>query len=349
MKSKLQSIVVSVRYVRETDHLSNNRAFTTPLSTAIPNPYPVDSERRDRCSNLLLDAGGDITIPIRSNHPELRFSALQAMLHLDRMLGFPSKYVEMRFVDVGAPTSIGLSIWLYAFHRDGSKDFVYPGNIASLLPSVCDINETTKNCPGFPDGWNCLFLLVLYANDPDYSWDFESLRLLLRHSVNIHAKDASGLTIFDHVNALPSKSNSYQRDLLYCALQRESVVIGVDQEMRNRTALYDEGYTPEHYRALCFLNEWGYHELEEQFQRLLEQHPWTEEEWLVMQPIYLERQAKRRRQTEGKRQDRSWQRIEELSDSESSEDEWEESLQFAPEMSEDDNASEVSRSDGTTM
>lgn len=346
MKSKLQSIVVSVRYVWETDHLWNNRVFTTPLSMSI------DNRRGQRCIHLLLDAGGDITIPQRSSHPEDCRSALEIMLNNELRLDFDSINMETRFVDVGAPTSPGLSIWLYAVHRDGNKAFVYPEYIASLLPSVCDINETTKNCPGFPDGWNCLFLLVLYANDQDWSWDFESLRLLLRHSVNIHAKDASGLTVFDHVNALPSKSNSYQRDILYCALQREGVDIGDDQEMRNRTALYDENYTPEHYRALCFLNEWEYY-LEGQVQKLLEQHPWTEEEWLVMQPIYQKREAERearreadreawrRRPIERKRQDRDWPRIEELSDSEGSEDEWEESLQFAQEMSEDDMAFEA--------
>lgn len=144
---------------------------------------------------------------------------------------------------------------------------------------------------------------------------------------------------------MPSRSNSYQRDLLYCALQREGVDIGLDKGIQNRTPIYDRWYTPEHYRALCFLNEWwGDDDLEEQVQKLLPQHPWTEEERLAMQPIYQEREAwreawreaRRRREEEEKRQYRSPARIEELSDAEVSEDERQESLQFAEETPEDD-------------
>lgn len=277
----------------------NNRSFETPLSMAI------ETESWYQCTQLLLDAGGDITIPQRSHDSRGCFSALESLLNDDMNL---FKYTEMRFVDVGAPTSIGLNIWLYAFHRGSEKDSVHPGNIPGLLKSVCDINETTKNCPGFPDGWNCVFFLVLDAEVKYNSGDFESLRLLLRHSVNIHAKDASGLTIFDHVNALPSKSNSYQRDLWYCAIQREGVDVGDEQRMQNGTPLYDEYYTPEDYRALCFLEHWNSFNLEEQVYDLLEQHPWTEEEWLVMQPIYQKREAERAAERGAERNaGREWQ------------------------------------------
>lgn len=300
-----------------------------------------DGMNTNECRQLLLGAGGDLTIPKRSDHPRSRLSPLEIMFASRLVPEELFKNLETVFVGFGAPTSMGLSFWLYVFIQGETEIDVHPRHVESLLKAGCKINETTKKCPGFPDGWNCLFFLVLTARDQHYSWEFQSLRRVLMHSaghaVNIYAKDASGLTIFDHVNALPPKSNSYQRDLWYCALQREGVDVRDDQRMQNRIPLYDKYYTPEHYRALCFLEQWSKGgNLEKKVHDLLEQHPWTEEEWLVMQPIYQEREERRRQRAEANQRMMTLLRAEVLSDSEVSEDEWEESSQSAQELSEGD-------------
>lgn len=145
-------------------------------------------------------------------------------------------------------------MWLSAFPRN------YPPSasiLKCLLDAGCDINETTVNHPDVPDGWNCLFLLVLRAEFPDSSEEFETLRYTIKQRVNIFAKDASGLTVFDHVNAPPNDIYSgYRRDLWYCALWREGIDTRSLPEKHPHVAEYSIFYRLEDFRALCYLDTW---------------------------------------------------------------------------------------------
>ncbi|KAM0722308.1 hypothetical protein Q7P37_001749 [Cladosporium fusiforme] len=292
-----------------------------------------------QCFTLLLDAGADYTIPGGGNDGTFLPSPLEMLLDnwwepysreasnlLSRMLS-----EDMAFE---VPTPDGLSIWLNACraHAYGSM----PESLQMPLDAGCDVHETTKNYSEYPDGWNCLFLFTLHAYDPHDAEELGALQLLLRSSANVFAKDASELTVFDHVNALPmDQYGSYRRDLWYCALQRESIDIGEYLEMYPRVPVYSAIYTPEHYRALCFLEDWiddeddgddevyGYN-MEQQVSEILNVHPWTEEESSAMEPIYRLRRERERRWDERQRQflGTAPRVVEEVSDSEASEDDW---------------------------
>ena len=265
----------------------------------------LKSKSHRRCVILLLDAGADPTIVVRRTglrqfrplrigmDPTPIQSPLHAMLHSSadphHSLHWPSaiesdnekifgRMIRGNFLDLDAIKSSTAepSIWLSAFHEDLSLSIK---TVRYLLEAGCDINETTRNSWDAPDGWNCLFLYVLHAEHPDFSLEFETLRLLIRQHANILAKDAFGLTVFDHVNACQfGRFAAYRRDLWYCALWREGIDTGQASEPYLRTARYGKFYTPEHYRALCYLDTWTRGDLSEQLRDDLKTHPWTEEE-----------------------------------------------------------------------
>lgn len=143
-----------------------------------------NSERTNNCMRLLLDTGADPTIPPRTNDTISDMSPLQRVLLRGQEDYDLLEHFNISAVHLGTPTWENLSTWLYTFYRQ-ANDHIFPDMVESLLKACCNINETTKNCPGFPDGWNCVFFLVLYADDKEGYWEFESLRLLLGHSVNI--------------------------------------------------------------------------------------------------------------------------------------------------------------------
>ena len=145
------------------------------------------------------------------------------------------------------------SIWLSAF----LFTHVPPIKILKcLLDAGCDINETTVNRPDVPDGWSCIFMQVLRARHSYSSLEFETLRFTLKQGCDICAKDASGLTVSDHVNA-PSTApvSRYRRDLWYCALQREGIDIGSTIEA-NSVPEYNIFYNLDHFHALQYLDTW---------------------------------------------------------------------------------------------
>lgn len=119
---------------------------------------------------------------------------------------------------------------------------------------------------------------VLCARYPENSSEFEVTRFLIKQRANLFLKDSSGLTIFDHANAiLTRESTSYRRDLWYCALQREGMDTNTSVEVPPRIAKYNKYYTPEHYRALCHLDHWTEKDLSRQLRDILEAYPWSEE------------------------------------------------------------------------
>ena len=257
-----------------------------------PSLYTMDRRFSRRCLTLLLDAGADPTVVSEDPGSKRIQSPLHTTLdiatHSQSGPFYPSgiesddEEIFRRmirenplYLNVATLSTMGPSIWLSAFLSLSKPNIRI---LRYLLEAGCDINETTRNLPGFPDGWNCLLLQVSRAVHPKESWDFERLRFLLRQNANIWAKDASGLTIFDHVNTVLCQLAAYQRDLWYCALRREGIDIGQANKLYPRTAIYGRKYSPKHYRALCYLDTWTGEDLSQQVHDTLKTHPWTEDE-----------------------------------------------------------------------
>ena len=278
----------------------------TPLSDAIS--FNVLDAESARCAALLLDAGAD---PNFHNNEDLTLMdcdhssplslALKTCMYnpssdgstehlLERMIR-ESHVALTGFTIRGVEQSILLYAFIFLYAS--RQPVTLPVRIVKeLLDMGCDINETAMNDPDIPDGWTCLFLQILRASRPWKSCEFEVTRFLIRQRANIFAKDGSGLTIFDHVDAkLTWTSSSYQRDLWYCALQREGVDIGAMIEEHPRIAKYDAYYTPEHFRALCHLDHWTKKNLSQQLHDSLEACPWSEEEISELSRIHDEKEA----------------------------------------------------------
>lgn len=291
------------------------RGPQTPLSRVIEF-YGVYTAM-PRCLTLLLDAGADPDFHYNegstfydSGHFSPLHHALKSSMHYHSSNGtFEHLFERMirgSHVALMCSTIRGVekSIWMFGFSQPGTLPLRI---VKRLLDMGCDINETAASLPDIPDGWTCLFLQVLRAFYPQDSREFEVTRFLIRQHANIFAKDGSGLTIFDHVNAeLTWTSKSYQWDLWYCALRREGIDIGAMIEEHPRIAKYNERYTPEHYRALCCLDHWTEENLSQQVHDLLEAYPWSEEEISELSRIHNEKEAKARRDEEERRRARGW-------------------------------------------
>lgn len=159
-----------------------------------------------------------------------------------------------------------------------------------LRDAGCDVAETDD------DGRNCLFhsVLGLEFRSPDFSYDFEQLVYLLSIFDDIHAKDAKGHTIFDHLkNKQDDSYGSYRRDLWYCALERAGIDVSSHLVRHPRVPSYTMRswvrYTPEHYHALKHLQSWNYKNLRAQMDRLLEEIPLDEDEALEMEGLRQEK------------------------------------------------------------
>lgn len=251
--------------------------------------------RLNECTKILLEAGADPTITDRYSDQAYSRSSIEEALdwRIDCEPGELLCLLSKRsFLDLEAITSTGLSIWLHACLN--ARQIVTPSLLQDLLDAGFRIDSKTQNHAKFPDGWNCLFMLVLNAQEPEDSHELETLRFLLRSSTDVFAKDATGLTVFDHVaSSRTERHSSYQRDLWYCALQREGVDVRSYVEVSPRTALYDDDYTPEHYSALRFLDEWDGANLERKVSQLLKKELWTEEEVTQCLSIYKGRGMER--------------------------------------------------------
>lgn len=240
----------------------------------------------NRCATLLLDAGADPKVrsegAVSSEDPD-HFSPLNLALDdctYNLLPGEDTEYVLNRMIRSSHVALMGStidgveqSVLLFALGRLSQPPLRI---VKELLDMGCDVNETAVNIPTIPNGWSCLFLQVLRARHPGNSLEVEMTRFLIRQRANIFAKDGSGLTIFDHLNAFPT--NGYRQDLWYCALQREGIDTGQAIEKYSRVAEYDLYYTPEHFRALCYLDSWTDDNLSRQVHDTLEACPWTEEE-----------------------------------------------------------------------
>lgn len=111
---------------------------------------------------------------------------------------------------------------------------------------------------------------------------------------------SSGSTIFDWVNR-PYSTESYspfrrhQRDLWYCALRCEGIDTGQATEMYSKVARWEPNcYTPEHYRALTYLDIWDCDNFSQQVQESLKVHPWTEVD--ISESAHMRDEKKRKMQ-----------------------------------------------------
>jgi hypothetical protein len=132
----------------------------------------------------------------------------------------------------------------------------------------------------------------------------ETLRFLLRKNANALNSDASGSTISDLVDSdFNWPTSTYKRDLWYCALRREGIDTGSTIEAHPRITKYNTLYTPEHYRALCYLDTWTEEDLSQQVQETLEAYPWTREELSELYRIRDEKEKEGREGTRTKKSD----------------------------------------------
>lgn len=286
------------------------RGPETPLSMVL-RFYHVNAALV-HCATLLLDAGADPNFPNNEDstfrdcdHSSPLYLALENSMYSPSFDGSTEHLFERMIreshVALTGSTIRGAeqSVLLYAFRQPGTLPLRI---VKELLDIGCDINETAVNLPNIPDGWTCLFLQVLRAFRPQVSSEFEVTRFLIKQRTNISAKDGSGLTIFDHADAIATKgSSSYRRDLWYCALQREGIDTGTTIEAHPRIVRYSEYCTPEHYRALCCLDHWTEENLSQQVHDSLEAYPWSEDEISELSRIHNEKEAKARRVEEHRR------------------------------------------------
>jgi hypothetical protein len=126
-------------------------------------------------------------------------------------------------------------------------------------------------------GWNTFFHFVLRTRSPCSGAELQAARILLPVMGNILAEDRDGHTLFDHVKrnrpALPQEHEaavlelsmdvrslkrygSYQQDLLYCALLRSGLYSLRDLPPLPAGPRFTRKYTPQHYRALLYLQTW---------------------------------------------------------------------------------------------
>lgn len=201
-------------------------------------------------------------------------------------------FLKQDSIDPQSLTENGLSIWLTLCWSSSSL-LAHPSILRKLLSAGCDVAERYEYKHQIKicweeleewDGWNCLFFLLEDANDPTTSKSFEALRILLAASADIFARDSTGRTIFDHLSRDDGHpfQGSYRHELWYCALEREGIDTRGYSKSHLHSTVYNRSYTPEHYRALCYLDTWDQRLDPEGFQKqidgILEEHPWTEEE-----------------------------------------------------------------------
>jgi hypothetical protein len=227
------------------------------------------------CARLLLNVGADPTIGticdgeegsaislwLQSEHAPSSVSArkLYSGANLDRTQDAFRVALDIGWLFIGAQSVLedGLGLWLQAC-REINEESV--DNLHSLLRTGVDIAET-----GGPNKWNCLFYCVLDAIPSASSHQGDVLGFLLPRFPEIYATDASGKSIFDHVNEdISGPLGSYRRDFWYDALRKadmtrnEIAIEHHDVVMRIQPWVqrFTERYTPLMFHALHWNCSW---------------------------------------------------------------------------------------------
>lgn len=153
------------------------------------------------------------------------------------------------------------------------------------MEAGCNISEVDG------DGRNCLFHCVLRGHEPRTSKESEALRFLLGIFRDIYAEDKWGLTIFDYVKDIKDERyGSYRRDLWHNSLRRAGLVPHGYAESQ---AQYTLEYTPQHHRALRYLDSWNeIYDFSIDMASLDAEHPMTEYEAAEMARTELLREQR---------------------------------------------------------
>lgn len=169
-----------------------------------------------------------------------------------------------------------------------------PPILQAFADNGVDIAETDKN------GFNCLFVFMSRAKEPDTAKESRALQRLLTifDFHDIRALDSTGNDIFSYVNELQEwpetcersyfDCGSYKQDLWYCALNRSKLDVRYNIQPCGRLARYTEYYTPRHYLALCHLDEWdswNKKAFEKQIQPVIQRYPLSEDEERIEQEM----------------------------------------------------------------
>lgn len=219
------------------------------------------------------------------------------------------------FIDLSSLRIDGLSIWLRSCND--AMFLKTPRVLEYLIKAGCDIEEVDNN------GWNCLFHCVLNAHGPNTSKSFEALLYLLSVFPKIDAQDRYKKSISDRVSRADDEHGSYQRDLWYHGLERSGICTHGSLHSRLSASRYTLDYTPQHHRAMRYLDTWTFSEYfgNTDTTEIDAMYPMTEYE-----AAETARLARLREQIESEEQLREDETEESEDDTfESSEDEWNDS------------------------
>lgn len=173
------------------------------------------------------------------------------------------------FIDRRKNESIGQDLWRIVRTYEAP---VPTETLLALLSLEWDVASTDER------GWNCLVYCVLAAKSPRTGKELESLRFLLTSFGQFFAQDNATWSVLNPIEAeMPILSwpadlevdtyeqplrlhGSYQQDLWYCALYRSGLYSSYDIRPPRSRPTFTPAYTPQHYRALLYLDSWDMEE-----------------------------------------------------------------------------------------
>jgi len=180
----------------------------------------------------------------------------------------------------------GKSVWLWACGVNAPLE-----SLRFLLEAGCNPFEVDSL------GRNGLYILFTAATyfGPNTSYTLQALRLLLDAGIDPHAQDNNGETVYDRINARDASRRaqgeawpdrgSYHQDVWRSAIQRQGIDAQEDDATHWR---FTRDYTPEHLRALQFLDSWGEQSFRSQMDQVLQKHPLDDEETRFMRQLQFE-------------------------------------------------------------
>lgn len=180
----------------------------------------------------------------------------------------------------------GKSVWLWACGVNAQLE-----SLRFLLQAGCnpfEVDSLERNA------LYILFTAAIYFG-PSTSYTLQALRLLSSAGVDPHAQDHNGETVYARINARdvsrraqrkawPDRG-SYHQDVWRSALQRQGIDVHEDDPTYWR---FTRDYTPEHLRALQFLDSWDEQSFRSQMDQVLQEHPLDDEETRFMRQLKFE-------------------------------------------------------------
>jgi hypothetical protein len=168
-----------------------------------------------------------------------------------------------------------MSLWQCVMASLGLSD-IRGSTVKAMIDRGLGAEFATTNT----NGWNALFLFVLAADSPSTGEELNITRILLPVVGDVFTQDCDSLTLFDRVqlkrparswmnderstkeynneayDTSPKCHGSYQQDLFYCAILRSGLCYLHDLPPLPAGPCFTRRYTPQHYRAMLYLNSW---------------------------------------------------------------------------------------------